>query len=710
MTILGRVLRFSLRDTQNQGISLSGTYAGVVELADTPDLGSGAARFGGSSPPSRISSLRAVAQFITLLCLVAPLGCVKPSPYKNVCFTSPLTDENAQLFLTELVTETAAIKRSERLILSRLTTQLRENSLRAKNLDQENDGGRYRNQIFFAEGDTFPSLRVGKGNQEIELRLDPHLRSFSISRLSKIAISPDGKNVGLVGYAPAIQTNLLILLNTETLKSEVLSLDVYDAMWGDSARLFFSTEENLRPSKVYRYEKGGTSTLVKASSSSSEALLISKSRDGSHVFIEASAPSHSDLYALSANSGFSESFSRLKEPPGGRVTAIGNAIFLLTFKLNPYGTVAKFDNSHDKEPIATLRGTPSAPFTNLDSHDTEILVFKSLGTQTSVTLVDENLKEIRNIKPLGPTTTLTPLPQSPLGRGGGVLASSFLHPTRALSVAQLQHPEALPESPLGAESALEVPSDDGVLVPVSLVSPVHPRGLVVFAYGSYGRSLPATNSPYITTLLENNLAVAIAHVRGGGDKGPMWHRGGVGGNRRKSIEDLVAVIRALHAHGIGAPESTVVEGRSAGAWLAAMTASLVPNIFASMILEAPFLDATATTQANPLPLSKWDESEWSTKDPDLSPLHVMTEKFQAKTLTLIPSKDQLVPMRGTLEWVRRGRCATNSPDHFAIDLLKGETHEGPLTSSDEVETFALKVAFILRSIDEDSRTSQDRRK
>ena len=29
-------------------------HAGVVELADTPDLGSGAARFGGSSPPSRI--------------------------------------------------------------------------------------------------------------------------------------------------------------------------------------------------------------------------------------------------------------------------------------------------------------------------------------------------------------------------------------------------------------------------------------------------------------------------------------------------------------------------------------------------------------------------------------------------------------------------------------------------------------------------------
>lgn len=31
-----------------------GGYAGVVELADTPDLGSGAVRFGGSSPPSRI--------------------------------------------------------------------------------------------------------------------------------------------------------------------------------------------------------------------------------------------------------------------------------------------------------------------------------------------------------------------------------------------------------------------------------------------------------------------------------------------------------------------------------------------------------------------------------------------------------------------------------------------------------------------------------
>jgi protease II len=189
----------------------------------------------------------------------------------------------------------------------------------------------------------------------------------------------------------------------------------------------------------------------------------------------------------------------------------------------------------------------------------------------------------------------------------------------------------------------------------------------------------------------------------------MWHRGGVGGNRGKSIEDLLAVVRGLHARGIGTPESTVVEGRSAGAWLAAMAASQAPDLIASLILEAPFLDVTAATHESPLPLSKWDESEWSPNVPNLSPLNVMTDKFRAKTLTLIPIKDQLVPMSGTLEWIRRGRCATKSPDRFAIDLLKGETHEGPLTSSDEVETFALKVAFILRSIDKESQTSQDRR-
>ena len=45
-----------------------GRYAGVVELADTPDLGSGAARFGGSSPPSRILSQLAEDYFQVAHC------------------------------------------------------------------------------------------------------------------------------------------------------------------------------------------------------------------------------------------------------------------------------------------------------------------------------------------------------------------------------------------------------------------------------------------------------------------------------------------------------------------------------------------------------------------------------------------------------------------------------------------------------------------
>ena len=40
--------------TEHATASVLYPHAGVVELADTPDLGSGAARFGGSSPPSRI--------------------------------------------------------------------------------------------------------------------------------------------------------------------------------------------------------------------------------------------------------------------------------------------------------------------------------------------------------------------------------------------------------------------------------------------------------------------------------------------------------------------------------------------------------------------------------------------------------------------------------------------------------------------------------
>ena len=48
----------------------------------------------------------------------------------------------------------------------------------------------------------------------------------------------------------------------------------------------------------------------------------------------------------------------------------------------------------------------------------------------------------------------------------------------------------------------------------------------MFGYGSYGTSLTPSFRMEFIPFLTNGAVVAVAHVRGGGEKGNDWHLGG----------------------------------------------------------------------------------------------------------------------------------------------------------------------------------------
>ena len=74
------------------------------------------------------------------------------------------------------------------------------------------------------------------------------------------------------------------------------------------------------------------------------------------------------------------------------------------------------------------------------------------------------------------------------------------------------------------------PSHDGALVPVSLIH--HRRTaidgtapLLLYGYGSYGVAIPAVFGVSRLSLVDRGFVYAIAHVRGGKDKGYAWYAG-----------------------------------------------------------------------------------------------------------------------------------------------------------------------------------------
>lgn len=207
-----------------------------------------------------------------------------------------------------------------------------------------------------------------------------------------------------------------------------------------------------------------------------------------------------------------------------------------------------------------------------------------------------------------------------------VLISSLVVPPRRISVAlqECLKPDGLDsfkrniarltadESSIGRVAVLEhVPGAVGG-VSIAWPSTVRPvRACVIMGYGCYGRTLSRGFDPLLAFLLENGVAVAVAHVRGGGEFGEMWHLQGARLNKKNSFSDYIDVCRYVKTLGLGHSDDFKIFGfgASAGGLLVAAAANLEPTLFDGLVLIAPFLSPYKSLQngADPLARSDWME-------------------------------------------------------------------------------------------------------
>jgi oligopeptidase B len=156
---------------------------------------------------------------------------------------------------------------------------------------------------------------------------------------------------------------------------------------------------------------------------------------------------------------------------------------------------------------------------------------------------------------------------------------------------------------------------DGAQVPVSLV---HRRDLardasapcLLYGYGSYGIALSASFRTNILSLVDRGFVYAIAHVRGGTDKGWQWYEQGKRAAKTNTFTDFIAVGEALIAQGYTGKGRIVAQGGSAGGMLMGAIANMRPDLFAGIIAEVPFVDVLNTILDGTLPLTPPEWPEW----------------------------------------------------------------------------------------------------
>jgi prolyl oligopeptidase len=138
-------------------------------------------------------------------------------------------------------------------------------------------------------------------------------------------------------------------------------------------------------------------------------------------------------------------------------------------------------------------------------------------------------------------------------------------------------------------------SYDGEMIPLSIV---YRRGLkldgsnptLLWGYGAYGISQDPVFGPALLAWYEKGGVLAIAHVRGGGEYGEDWYKGGYKQTKSNTWKDFIACAEYLVEHKYTSPDKLAGEGGSAGGILIGRAITARPDLFGAALISVGCLD------------------------------------------------------------------------------------------------------------------------
>jgi len=253
------------------------------------------------------------------------------------------------------------------------------------------------------------------------------------------------------------------------------------------------------------------------------------------------------------------------------------------------------------------------------------------------------------------------------------------------------------------------PAPDGERVPISLL---YRRGtpldgsapVLLYGYGAYGISMPAAFATTRLSLVDRGMIFAIAHVRGGKDRGYRWYRDGKLERKVNTFTDFIAAGRHLVATGMTREKQIVAQGGSAGGMLMGAAANMAPDLFLGIIADVPFVDVLNTMLDKDLPLTPPEYPEWGNPSDDPVAFDTIRnyspyDNVEAKPYPHIFAYGGLTDPRVTYwepaKWVAKLRANATGDNVILLKINMSAGHGGASGRYEGLKEVALDYAFAL---------------
>jgi len=257
-----------------------------------------------------------------------------------------------------------------------------------------------------------------------------------------------------------------------------------------------------------------------------------------------------------------------------------------------------------------------------------------------------------------------------------------------------------------------VTARDGAKIPVSLVykNGLQKDGtaaLYVYAYGSYGISIPPRFNPNTISLLDRGIVYAIAHIRGGEEMGRLWYENGKLLNKQNTFNDFIDVTRNLVEQGYADPKRVAAAGGSAGGLLMGAVANQSPQDYRVMLAQVPFVDVVTTMLDASIPLTTNEYDEWGNPEQETFYDYMLSyspyDNVQAKVYPALYIStglwDSQVQYWEPAKWVAKLRefNTGNYPIVFRTNMQAG--HGGTSGRLRHFQEVAQAWAFVLNELE-----------
>ncbi|MGJ3260059.1 MAG: S9 family peptidase [Rhodospirillales bacterium] len=597
--------------------------------------------------------------------------------------------------------------------------------------------GAFAYYVRFVEGGQHPKYcrkpANGDGAETILLDGDVEADGQDYYRIGAFAHAPDHRVAAYAEDRNGSEKFTLRFRDMESgdnLADEIVNASA-DIEWAEDGKTLFYTvlDDNHRPSKVMRHVLGTPASddaLVYEEQDPGYFVGLSKTESRRLILIDAHDHETSEVYMIPADAP--ETAPRLIAPRdtgveysvsehAGRLVILTNADGAEDFKI----VTARIDEPGRANWVDLIPHMPGTLIVGCEVFAEYLVRLERVAALPRIV--------IRNWESMQESTIRFEEEAYALGLEGGFeyatrkLRFSYSSPTTPRQVIEFDMAtgdRALlkqDEVPSGHNPAdyvtrrIQAIAADGELVPVTVL---HRADLILdgrapvllYGYGSYGITMPASFVTPRLSLVDRGFVFAVAHIRGGMEKGYRWYADGKREKKLNTFTDFIAAAQGLIRENLARPGGIAIHGGSAGGMLVGACVNMRPDLWRAVVADVPFVDVLNTMCDTSLPLTPIEWPEWGNPIEDkeaydyirsYSPYDNVAARDYPAILATAGLTDPRVTYWEPAKWVAKLRALKTDKHPLLLKTNMSAGHAGAAGRFDRLEEMAFNYAFVMKS-------------